>query len=145
MKVLSALKQLVVPAPPVLTDSYPVRAEVLVCEDNFDEMEFLCGLLRFQNAITTRCYNIAGALESINGPIRFQLAFIDLNLADSSGVELVRRIKEGKRGTHPVIVSGDLEKIQLCLAWGYVGVLSKPFSLDAIRQVLKAHRLPTSD
>ncbi len=145
MKVLSALKQLVLAAPPVLTDSYPVRAEVLVCEDNFDEMEFLCGLLRFQNVIVTRAYNLAGALESISGPTRFQLAFVDLHLANASGVELVRRIKEGKRGTHPIAVSGDAEKIMLCLEWGYIGVLKKPYSLDAVRNILKVHRLPCSD
>ena len=129
----------------VVTDSHPVQAEILVVEDNRDEMEFLCGLLRFQQAIVTRAYTIAGALEAIAGPTRFQLAFIDLNLANSSAVEVVRRIKHSKRGTHPVVVSGDLEKIQLCLDWGYIGVLKKPYGIDSIRQVLKSHRLPTSD
>ncbi len=113
----------------VVTDSHPVQAEILVVEDNRDEMEFLCGLLRFQQAIVTRAYTIAGALEAIGGPTRFQLAFIDLNLANSSAVE----------------VSGDLEKIQHCLDWGYIGVLKKPYGIDSIRQVLKSHRLPTSD
>lgn len=124
---------------------HPVRCEVLAIEDNHDEMELLCGLLRAHNCIVTRAFNIAGAIEAINGPARFQLAFVDLNLQNSSGIEVVRRIKEHKRGTHPVIVSGDPEKILLCLDWGYVGVLRKPYGVGQIRDVLKSHRLPVSD
>lgn len=124
---------------------HPVRAEILVVEDQEDELDFICGLLRLQGAVVTSAHSIAGALEAIASPVRFQLAFIDLNLANSSGVEVVRRIRQNKRGTHPVVVSGDVEKIQLCLDWGYIGVLRKPYGLDAIRQVLRAHRLPVAD
>ncbi len=144
MKILSALKQLVNPAP-MPTDSHPIRCESLVVEDNPDEMEFICGLLRFQNVIVTRAYSIAGALEAIGGPTRFQLAFIDLNLKDGSGIEVVRRIRGSKRGTHPVVVSGDTDKIALCLEGGYTGCLLKPYTVDSIRQVLRAHRLQTND
>lgn len=124
---------------------HPVRAEVLAVEDSEDEMEFLCGLLRLQGAVVTRARNIAGAIDAIAGPVQFQIAFVDLNLANSSGIEIVRRIRQNKRGTHPVVVSGDVHKIQLCLDWGYVGVLKKPYGIDSIRQVLKAHRLPVND
>ncbi len=126
-------------------DSHPVRAEILVCEDDREEMEFICGLLRFQDAIVTRAYSIAEAVEAISGPIRFQLAFVDLNLKDGSGVAVVRRIKQSKRGTHPVVVSAHLDRIMLCLDEGYTGVLMKPYTIDSIRRVLRAHRLPTSD
>lgn len=122
-----------------------VRAEVLAIEDSPDEMELLCGLLRLQGAVVTRATNIAGALEAIASPVQFQLAFVDLNLEHSSGVEVVRRIKQHKRGTHPVVVSGDPEKILLCLDWGYTGVLRKPYSIQSIREVLKVHRLPVND
>jgi len=124
---------------------HPVRCEILVVEDDLDQLEYLCGLLRFQNAIVTRATSIAGALQAIASPVRFQLAFIDLNLANTSAVEVVRRIKTSKQGTHPIIVSADFDKIQMCLAWGYVGCLTKPYGVGEIRGVLRAHWLPTSD
>lgn len=124
---------------------HPVRCEVLAVEDDKDEMELLCALLRVHQCVVTRAYSIAGALEAISSPAQFQLAFVDLSLNASSGIEVVRRIKQHKRGTHPVIVSGDPDKILLCLDWGYVGVLRKPFRIESIRDVLKSHRMPVSD
>jgi CheY-like chemotaxis protein len=124
---------------------HPVRCEILLVEDDPAQLEFTTGLLRMQGAIVTQARNIAEALEAIASPVRFQLAFVDLNLANSSGVEVVRRIKESKRGTHPVLVSADFDKIQQCLPWGYVGVLAKPFTVGAIRDVLRSHRLPTTE
>src|SRR6266436_6652900 len=124
---------------------YLARCEVLLVEDVDAEAEFLDGLLRLQNAVVTRAKTIGGALEAIGSNRQFQLAFVDLNLAHSSAVEVVRRIKEAKRYTHCIIVSADFEKIQLCLHWGYIGILLKPFTVGAIREVLRAHRLPTSD
>ena len=128
-----------------VTDAHPVRAQVLAVEDNPDEMEFLCGLLRMQNVIVTRATSIAEALEAVASPTRFQLAFIDLNLANTSAIEVVRRIKQSKQGTHPIIVSGDFDKIQLCLGWGYVSCLAKPYTVGSIREILRVHRLQTSD
>lgn len=126
-------------------DAPPVRSEILVVEDDPDQLEFIVGLLRMQGAIVTTAMSIASALEAIAGPTKYQLAFVDLNLENSSGVEVVRRIKNSKRGTHCVLVSSDFAKIQLCLVGGYTGVLLKPFSISAVREVLRAHRLPTSD
>jgi CheY-like chemotaxis protein len=127
------------------SDAPPVRAEILVVEDDAEQLEFMVGLLRMQGAIVTTAMSIASALEAISRPTRYQLAFVDLNLQNSSGVEVVRRIKGSKRGTHCVVVSADFDKIQLCLEGGYTGVLLKPYSISSIREVLRAHRLPTSD
>ncbi len=124
---------------------HPVRAEILAIEDDPEQAEFLCSLLRMQGAVVTRAYNIAATLEILHGPVQFQLCFIDLNLANSSSMEIVRRIKQGRRGTHCVLVSSDIDKIQQCLLWGYIGILRKPFSIASIREVLQAHRLPCSD
>ncbi len=127
------------------TDLHPVRCEALVVEDNQDEADMLCGLLRTQNVITTMAGNIAGALECLSCNTRFQLAFVDLGLPNGSGIEIVRRIKERNRMTHVVIVSGAVEQIPLALSYGYVGILGKPYSVNAIREILWKHRLPFRD
>ncbi len=142
MKIISALKQWVSGDPPVVREHHPVRTEILVVEDNADEMNYLCGLLRFQKAIVTRAFGIAGALEALSSPTDYQLAFIDLNLKDGSGVEVIRRIKAGKRMTHSVVVSGDWEKLPLVLSYGYIALLPKPYTMDSIREILEKHRLP---
>lgn len=120
---------------------HPVRASALVVEDVEDESEMICHLLRMQGVIVTSASSIAGALATVNGPDRFQLAFVDLNLKDGSGIEVVRRIRECRRMTHTIIVSGAVEKIAWAASYGYVGVIMKPYSINAIREILSKHRL----
>src|SRR6266702_4481763 len=93
------------------TDYHPVRVQALVVEDKKDEADMLCGLLRLQNVMATWAGNIAGALQCLESNPKFQLAFVDLNLPNGSGIEIVRRIKEIQRMTHVVVVSGAIEKI----------------------------------
>ncbi len=124
---------------------HPVRAEVLIVEDVDSEAELLSTLLRNQRAVTTRVRNVAGALEVLNGPNRFQVAFVDLGLPDGSGSEVVRLIRDRRRGTHVVLVSGDPEKVMLALGHGLVTVMMKPYAVNTVREVLTMMRLPHSD
>jgi DNA-binding NtrC family response regulator len=125
--------------------AHPVRAEVLVVEDDPEQCEMLAGLLRLQGAVVTRAGNVAGALEVLGGPTRFQVAFVDLRLPGGSGVEIVRLIKERRRGTHVVVVTGSPDLMMQALDFGYIGVLLKPYSINAVREVLAKHRLPYSE
>jgi two-component system response regulator PilR (NtrC family) len=127
------------------TDSHPVRCEALIVEDKQDESDFLVSLLRVQGVVTTVARNIGGAVELIRGSTRFHLAFVDLNLPDGSGIEVVRSIVESRRMTHVIVVSGSIEKIPLVMSYGYVGLLGKPYTTDSIRRILWVHRLPCSD
>ena len=124
---------------------HPVRTEALVVEDDPAQADMLCGLLRMQGALTTRAYNIAAALEVLNSKAQFQVAFIDLGLPNGSGSEVVRLIRERRRGTHCVIVSGSPEKIMLAASHGLVSVMQKPYSINSIREVLTMMRLPHAD
>ncbi len=124
---------------------HPVRCEALVVEDDVEQADLLCGLLRMQGAIAVKAYNIAATLEILHSKAEFQIAFVDLSLPDGSGGEVVRLIRERRRMTHTVIVSGSPDKIALAVHYGYVGVLSKPYSISAVREVLSKHRLPHND
>ena len=129
---------------PKQVEKHPVRVEALVVEDHQDEMDFLVGLLRNQNVVTTTAKNIAATLQILSGPTLFQLAFVDLTLPDGSGIEIVRRIKDSRRMCHVVVTSGSIEKIPLVVGYGYIGILSKPYSVNSIGEVLWKHRLPCS-
>ncbi len=122
--------------------AHPVRVEALIVEDNDDETLFLAGLLRQQNVISTCAHSIAGALECLGSAQRYQLAFVDLNLPNGSGIEVVRRIKENRRHCHVIVLSGAIEKIPLVVGYGYIGVLGKPYNASNIGEILWKHRLP---
>ncbi len=125
---------------------YPVKVEALVVENVNEEAEFLCGQLRFQDVLVTWAGNLAGALECLAMVNRkFQIAFIDLGLPDGQGFEIIRLIKERKRGMRIVIVSGAPDKILPALQYGFVSVLMKPFSLGSVAEILRAFRFPTND
>jgi len=124
--------------------SHPVRVDALVVEDQREEAEMLCTLLRHQGAIAIAVPTIATALEQLGGPVPFQLAFVDLNLPDGSGVEVVRLVRERRRLCHVVVVSGSIEKIPLVVGYGYVGILGKPYTVNSIGEILWKHRLPCS-
>jgi CheY-like chemotaxis protein len=130
---------------PRMSDAHPARVEVLIVEDKKDEADMLVGLLRFQEAVIHVAVNLAEALEYINGPSRYHLAFVDLNLPNGSGIEAVRRIKDSRRMTHVIVVSGAIEKIPLVVSYGYVGLLGKPYTIDSIREILWKHRLPSAN
>lgn len=120
---------------------HPVRAEILVVEDDTEQRDLICGLLRMQSAIVAWAGNLAGALTILNGPSRFQLAFVDLSLPDGQGWEIIRLVKERRRMTHVIVVTGDVHRVPMALEWGYVGVLLKPYSSNSIREIFSKHRL----
>jgi CheY-like chemotaxis protein len=114
----------------------------LVVEDQAEEASLLSGLLRHQGAVVSVAPSIAGAIEALNGPVSFELAFVDLNLPNGSGIEVIRLIKERRRYCHVIVVSGTIEKIPLALGYGYIGVLSKPYTVNSVGEILWLHRLP---
>ena len=130
---------------PSTTDAHPVRCEALIVEDQVEESDMLVSLLRVQGVVTNVARNIAGAVELIRSSQRYHLAFVDLNLPDGSGVEVIRLIVDTRRMTHVIVVSGAIEKIPLVMSYGYIGLLGKPYTLDSIRRILWVHRLPHSD
>jgi len=123
---------------------HPIRVEALIVEDQQDESDFLAGLLRANSVLVTQAKNIAGALECLNQPVIFQLAFVDLKLPNGSGIEVIRRIKETKRLTHVIVTSGAIEQVPLVMSYGYVGLMGKPFSSSTVSEILYKHRLPGS-
>ena len=122
--------------------SHPVRVEALVVEDNEDELFFISALLKQQGVVVTQARSISGTLRALASKTLFQLAFVDLGLPNGSGLEVVRRISESRRMCHVIIVSGELEQVKSASFFGYVGILSKPYTVNSIGRILWLHRLP---
>ena len=130
---------------PRITDAHPVKVEALIVEDKQDEADMIVSLLRVQSALSHHAKSLAEALGYIKGPNRYHLAFVHLNLPNGSGIEVVRYIKETRRMTHVIVVSGAIEKIPLVMSYGYIGLLGKPYTIDSIREILWKHRLPSAN
>jgi len=122
--------------------AHPVRVEALIVEDKKDEADILKTLLVQQGAVVTLAYSIAEALECLKTINMFQLVFVDLGLPDGSGIEVVRLVKERRRMSHVIVVSGAIEKIPLVVSYGYIGILGKPYTVNSVGEILWKHRLP---
>ncbi len=123
---------------------HPVKAEILIVEDNEDILELLTQLFQVQNTVITAVTKIKDALEVVNKYF-FHLALIDLQMPDGSGVEIVRKIKEVSRNCMVIITSGFPDMLTKAQGLGYIGVLMKPFSVSVAHEILRKHRLNYND
>ena len=99
-----------------MTDSFwprkslvPQTARFLVVDDNFDLAESLCELLGEVEAgcVATVASNAKLALELVEGEL-FDVAFVDLHLPDSKGLDLATCLKTASPLMEVVIITGDV-------------------------------------
>jgi CheY-like chemotaxis protein len=74
---------------------------------------------------------------------RVALVLLDLNLAQTSGLAVCRRLRQGGVQVPIVCMSGDVAYTDAFAGKSddFDGVLSKPFSLDALRECIGRHVL----
>ena len=114
---------------------------ILVVDDEADMCWALEHLLEREGYRVTSATSGKEALRSAKDG-RFDVAFVDVRLADMGGVELSRQIKGVSPGTEIVLISGYLYEddaaVQLGLKEGaYAGFIGKPFDLDEIRLAVR--------
>ncbi len=59
------------------------------------------------------------------------LAFLDLHMPEMSGLEMLKKLREGEFGAVPIIIvsaSADMETQRECADLGAVGFIRKPFT-----------------
>ena len=80
-------------------------------------------------------------------PGRYQLVICDWNLPDGSGLELVRQIRQDDREVAVLMISGrsDRESVLAAAHHGISGFVSKPFSVEMVRDRLKTILPPEQD
>jgi signal transduction histidine kinase/CheY-like chemotaxis protein len=137
------------PVTPGATASQASRTEMLsflIAEDNAVNQMIIEAMLRQLGHRVTLVANGRLALEALARD-RFDLVLMDCNMPELDGLEATRRLRagaDGVRDTHVTVIAltanamdGDREK---CLAAGMDDFLSKPVSLQALRQAIERVR-----
>lgn len=85
-----------------------------------------------------QAHNASSALTAFNLQLP-DLVFLDIELPDGSGLELLKRFKQQKPDCFIVMVSGvsTLDNVKASIASGAASFIVKPFSADKILAVLK--------
>jgi len=85
-----------------------------------------------------QAHNASSALLTFSQQLP-DMVFLDIELPDGSGLELLTRFKEQKPDCFVVMVSGvsTLENVKTSIASGAASFIVKPFTADKILAVLK--------
>ena len=113
---------------------------ILVAEDNPVNQELMAAQLELLGYTAEYADNGVEALKLWNIG-EFQLLLTDIRMPEMDGYELIRTIRgnQSDNASHPIIaVTANAMKtdIDKCLETGASDVLSKPFSLEALQQML---------
>jgi len=119
-------------------------AKILVVEDNPVNLEYCVSALEILGCEVKTAANGLEALKYLQEE-EFDLVLMDCQMPELDGYETTRRLrqleKEGKIKKHNIVIAltahalkGDREK---CLATGMDDYLSKPFTIEELKQVLQ--------
>ena len=117
------------------------NTKILVAEDNPVNQELLAAQMELLGYSAEYADNGVEALKLWKTG-RFHLLLTDIRMPDMDGYELIRQVRELESNTATsriIAATANAMKtdIDRCLETGADDVLSKPFSLDALRQMLE--------
>lgn len=129
------------------TDPAPAMAamslRVLLVEDTFVNQEVLSAQLASLNCKTGLAANGSAALRAL-GESSYDIVLCDCDLPDMSGYELTRECRRREAAqSHDAVpilavsASTDHEHMAACFESGMDGVLTKPFTLEKLRDALQ--------
>lgn len=83
--------------------------------------------------------SIEEGLDSLQGDHGFDLAFLDVNLPDGDGTEILEEMQEMESPPLPVMITGQgsIESAVECMKLGAYDYLLKPFSTDQLDMILQ--------
>jgi YesN/AraC family two-component response regulator len=118
-------------------DSSP--GNILIADDACDSRQLLTRLVeQFTRARVHTARDGAEALGEFL-LLRPRLTFLDIDMPEMGGVEVLARIREQQADAFVVIVSGHgaLERVQEAIKLGVNGFVVKPFSAQRILDMLR--------
>ena len=124
-----------------------LNESILVVEDDESLARSIASNLRAREYQVRSCVSVAEALFQLDQNIP-ELLLLDIDLPDGSGWEVARELRARSGAVVPVIVVSALRPNErLVHELGCVGVLEKPFPMEAlVRQVETAlHAVETVD
>ncbi len=126
-------------AAPGVQPEAAAAVRILVVEDEQPIRDLLAAVLRREGfgvrAVATR----REAQETVDRQPEFELAILDVQLPDASGVELLEWLVERSPGTQVVMSTGDgnLETVRRCMRAGTYDYLLKPFDIQTLVQTVR--------
>jgi len=126
---------------PTLEAPTAVRGEILLVEDNIINQQVALGILQIKGYSVTMANNGREALDAWSRH-RFDLILMDCAMPEMDGYEATReiRIREQRSGKRVPIVALTANAMahdrEECLSAGMDDHLSKPFSMQAMQEIL---------
>ncbi|MFN3740882.1 MAG: response regulator [Thermodesulfovibrionales bacterium] len=115
-----------------------MKRRVLIVDDEPLVRQSLVRAIRSENIEVRECSLATDALEEINST-NYDLCFIDVNLPDLSGIDLMKKIKEVSPSTKVVMITAcllDNEAENEIERHSYT-FIPKPFDIFQIRKIIK--------
>lgn len=110
--------------------------KVLLVDDEVDICLLLSGILRKEGFHTSYALSLSDAVRKL-GKETFEVVFLDLNLPDGVGYELIPAILRKWNGTKIVVVSAYDSEQEKARKEGADYFIAKPFRKDEIILALK--------
>jgi CheY-like chemotaxis protein len=110
--------------------------KILIVDDEVDICAILTQQLQKLGFHTTYCLTIQDALSRVSQS-DYDLIFVDLNLTDGSGYDLISTIQKHDRPVKIVVISAYDSERQKALQSGADLFVPKPFSRKAIEVALQ--------
>lgn len=122
-----------------MTDGTGVRsnaARLLIVDDEERLRQAFARALTGRGYAVTQAASHADAMRILDAE-SFDVLLLDINLPDATGWDVLRDLRSAGRSLPTVVFSAVPPKTSLVREFGPIGVLHKPFPMDALFQLVE--------
>lgn len=130
-----------------LVKDFSQTPEVLIADCDTAFCSIFKNLLERLGCHVSVCNKVSECIDSIAAHIdldsRLDIVFLDINIPETNGVDILKKLKEKMPSVPVIIVTGneDNNLIQEALKYGFLGLVEKPINLEEISMIFKKHRI----
>ncbi len=110
---------------------------VLVVDDELDICIMVCTHLKKLDFEAHYALSVKEAVRKVD-MYTYQLLFIDIDLPDGSGFDVVTHVLKSKSDLKIVVISANNNEVNRALEMGANLFMAKPFSIKSINEALKS-------